>query len=433
MNAPLRVGIAGLGTVGGWTLRLLTERRAALAAAAGRDIAVVAVCARRRGHDRGIPLDRLAWHDDPVALARDPEVDAVVELIGGAEGAALATVEAAFAAKKPVVTANKALIAAHGLRLAVMAEEAGVGLAFEAAVGGGIPVVKTLREALVANRFGRIIGILNGTSNYILTRMEEDGLAFDAALAEAQRLGYAEADPSFDIGGYDTAHKLAILTSLAFGTQIEADEVYVEGIAAIAPLDLAMAEELGYRIKLLGVATSTEAGIEQRVHPAMVPKNAPLARIRGVTNAVALEGDAAGEITLSGAGAGGAATASAVIGDIVDHARGLRAPPFGRPAAALAPFRRAPMQRHAGGYYIRLHAFDRPGVFAGIATRMADGRISLESIVQRGQPGAAADGAVPIVLITHATTEAAVREALERIVADGLVAGQPQVIRIEKE
>ncbi|HVV93980.1 MAG TPA: homoserine dehydrogenase [Hyphomicrobiales bacterium] len=432
MTAPLRVGIAGLGTVGGWTLRLLTERRAALAAAAGRDIEVAAVSARQRGRDRGIALDGLAWHDDPAALARNPKVEAVVELIGGAEGPALATVEAALAVGKPVVTANKALLAAHGLRLAAMAEEAGVALAFEAAVGGGIPVVKTLREALVANRFGRVIGILNGTSNYILTRMEEDGLSFDAALAEAQRLGYAEADPSFDIGGHDTAHKLAILTSLAFGTAIDADEVYVEGIAAITPLDLAMAEELGYRIKLIGVAISTEAGIEQRVHPAMVPKNGAIARIRGVTNAVALDGDATGEITLAGAGAGGAATASAVVGDIVDVARGLALPPFGRPAAMLQPFRRAPMQRHAGGYYIRLHAFDRPGVFAGIAQRMAEGSISLESIVQRRQPAASAD-AVPVVLITHATTEAAVRQALDGIVADGLVAGQPQIIRIEKE
>jgi homoserine dehydrogenase len=432
MIGTLNVGIAGLGTVGAWTLRLLAERREALAAAAGRDIAVVAVAARRRGHDRGLALDELAWHNDPAALARDPGVDLVVELIGGAEGAALATVEAALAAGKPVVTANKALLAAHGLRLAAAAEKAGVALAFEAAVGGGIPIVKTLREALVANRFGRIFGILNGTSNYVLTRMEEDGLTFADALAAAQRLGYAEADPSFDVGGHDTAHKLAILTSLAFGTEIDADSVYVEGIAAIAPLDIAMADELGYRIKLLGVATSTEAGIEQRVHPTMVPKNSSIARVRGVTNAVALDGDAAGEITLSGAGAGGAATASAVIGDIVDVARGRVSPPFGLPAASLAPVRRAPMQRHAGGYYIRLHAYDRHGVFAGIATRMAEGRISLESIVQRRQPDADA-GAVPVVLITHATTEAAVRQALDQIVADGLVAGAPQVIRIEKE
>jgi homoserine dehydrogenase len=423
MAAALKVGVAGLGTVGASVIKILDARRDALTASSGRPIQVTAVSARERGRDRGVDLQNIKWHDDPVALASDGNVDLVVELIGGANGKARETVETALKNGKPVVTANKALLAAHGLALAALAEEKNVSLAFEAAVAGGIPIIKTLREAMPGSRLDRVSGILNGTCNFILTRMEEDGLSFGEALALAQKLGYAEADPTFDIGGFDAAHKLAILTSLAFGTQIDADAIYVEGIETISPLDLATAEDLGYRIKLLGVATRTEAGIEQRVHPTMVPKGAPLAQVMGVTNAVQICGSAS-DITLVGPGAGGEATASAVIADIVDVAR----------------LERAPIQTHKGGYYIRLDVVDRPGTAAAIATRMAEQDISLESILQRrprdkklAEAIESKTQTVPLVLITHATSEAAVRRALDAVLADGHIHGSPQVIRIEKE
>jgi homoserine dehydrogenase len=278
-----------------------------------------------------------------------------------------------------------------------------------------------------------VTGILNGTCNYILTRMEQDGLSFADCLADAQRLGYAEADPTFDIGGFDAAHKLAILTSLAFGTRIDAEAIHVEGITAITPLDLRMADELGYRVKLLGVAERTRTGIEQRVHPTMVAKTASLAQVMGVTNAVTILADAVGELTLVGPGAGGNATASAVISDIADLARGNVTPPFGRPVELLEAAERAPMQRHEGGYYVRLAVIDRPGSIAKIATRMAEQQISLESILQRAphRPGAAAN-AVPVVIITHATHEAAIRSALDHVLEDGTVTEPPQLIRIER-
>ncbi len=439
MASALRVGVAGLGTVGASVLRIIGERRDALSAASGRPIQVTAVCARDRTKDRGIDLSNIRWHDSPADLAADGNVDLVVELIGGADGKARETVEAALKAGKPVVTANKALLAAHGLALAALAEEKNVALAFEAAVAGGIPIIKTLREALPGSRLDRVSGILNGTCNYILTQMEEEGLPFAAALSEAQRLGYAEADPTFDIGGFDAAHKLAILTSLAFGVQIDADAIYIEGIESISPLDLAIAEELGYRIKLLGVATRTEQGVEQRVHLAMVPKSAPLAQVMGVTNAVTISGSAS-EITLVGPGAGGDATASAVIADIVDVARGASRAPFGVPVSRLEKMKRAPIQTHEGGYYIRLDVVDEPGTAASIATRMAEQQISLDSILQRKPRDKKSIEAVdpehktvPLVLITHATTEAAVRKALDAVLADRHIDGTPQVIRIEKD
>ncbi|MGJ3263918.1 MAG: homoserine dehydrogenase [Salinarimonas sp.] len=439
MKQPLRVGIAGLGTVGASVARLIARNAESLAMRAGRPMALTAVCARDRSRDRGVDLGHAAWHDDPIGLARDPDVDCVVELIGGDEGPARAIVEAALGAGKHVVTANKALLAKHGLGLARLAEERGVALAFEASAAGGVPVVKTLREALAGNRVSRVSGILNGTCNYILSRMEAEGLSFAACLADAQRLGYAEADPTFDVEGYDTAHKLAILTSLAFGVALDPEAIYVEGISKITPLDLSMASELGYRIKLLGVAERTGTGIEQRVHPTMVPRTSALAQVMGVTNAVTIDADAVGELSLIGPGAGGDATASAVIADICDVASGVVRPAFGIPAGRLAALERAPMQRHEGGYYIRLSVYDRPGSAAGIATRMAQADISLESIIQHRARTADADptgrsGApVPVVLITYATTEAAIREALARIDADGHVAEPPQVIRIERE
>jgi homoserine dehydrogenase len=387
-----------------------------------------------------VDLSAYAWFDDPVALARAPGVDCVVELMGGSDGPARAVVEAALGAGRPVVTANKALLAHHGASLARLAETRGVTIGFEAAVAGGIPIVKALRETLAGNAVHRISGILNGTCNYILSRMEQDGLGFDEVLADAQRLGYAEADPSFDVGGFDTAHKLAILTSLAFGTVIDVGAVHVEGISAITPLDLKMADELGYRIKLLGVAERTATGIEQRVHPTMTPKTWLIAQVMGVTNAVTIVADPVGDLTLVGPGAGGNATASSVIADLVDVARNVRLEPFGQPTAGLETGERAPMQRHEGGYYVRLSVLDRPGAAAAIAMRMAERQISLESIVQRrsaGQrtidPAGKSGVPVPVVLITYATTEAAIRSAVAAVVADGHIAEPPQVIRIERE
>lgn len=440
MTGPLKVGIAGLGTVGASVIRILARQNEAVAQRGGRPVEVVAVSARDRSKDRGIDLSRCTWFDNPVELARSADVDCVVELVGGADGAALETVQTALSHGKTVVTANKALLAKHGLALAKLAESKGVSLAFEASVAGGIPIIKTLREALPANRVSRLYGILNGTCNYILSRMELEGLTFAECLKDAQRLGYAEADPTFDVEGFDTAHKLAILTSLAFGTEIDAEAIYVEGISSITPLDLAMAKELGFRIKLLGVAERTDTGIEQRVHPTMVPRTSSIAQVMGVTNAVTIDADAVRELTLIGPGAGGDATASAVVADIADVAAGTVQPLFGRPAAQLEKGQRAPMQRHEGGYYVRLTVHDRPGVAAGVATRMAQADISLESILQKRSEVAATQdphgrsGApVSLVLITYAATEASIRSALEKISGDGLIAEPPQVIRIERD
>ncbi len=433
--SPLRVGIAGLGTVGGAVLRRLMDDAGAMATRTGREVVVTGVSARNR--DKAAPLlGRAEWFADPVALAGSPDIDVFVELIGGHEGPAREAVEAAIAAGKSVVTANKALLAHHGMGLAAAAEARNVSLGFEAAVAGGIPVVKVLREALSGNTIDRVYGILNGTCNYILTRMEAEGIGFDECLAEAQRLGYAEADPTFDIDGFDTAHKLAILASLAFGTAIDLEAVHVEGIRSITSDDLKAADDLGYRVKLLGVAQRTDHGIETRVHPTMVAKTTELAEVKGVTNAVAINADAVRELTLVGPGAGGDATASAVLGDIADLARGSRVLPFGRAVSALERSPRAPMQRHEGGYYVRLSVRDRPGSIAAIATRMAAADISFESIMQR-QPTqtqrAGERGYVPVVLITHATSETTIRSALDAVEAGGTIAGKPQLIRIERD
>jgi homoserine dehydrogenase len=418
---------------------LLERGRDKLIARCGRPIEVVAVGARSRSKKRSIDLKKFRWIADPAALAADPAIDVFVEVIGGAGDPARRAVETALAAGKPVVTANKALLARHGHRLAVLAERHQVALNFEASVAGGIPIVKTLRESLNGDAVTRIYGILNGTCNYILSRMERDRLAFADCLREAQRLGYAEADPSFDVEGHDTAQKLAILASLSFGTKIDEAAVFVEGISSITLADLDAAAELGYRVKLLGVAVRTEAGIEQRVHPTMVPKESAIAQVLGVTNAVTVDADGLAPITLVGPGAGGMATASAVVSDLADIARGVRTPPFGRPAARMSAIRRAPMQRHEGGYYIRLLARDRPGSAAAIARRLAQQQISIESIVQRqmaktqstAAPGRSGEP-VPVILVTYATTEDAVRKALAAVRRDRVISGRPQVIRIEK-
>src|SRR4051812_378758 len=433
MASPLKIGIAGLGTVGASVVRLIDGQRDALVARCSRPIEVVAVSARSRGKKRDLGRKSPRWVADPVTLATDPEIDVFVELMGGEGDPAKAAIAAALAAKKSVVTANKALLARHGVALAAIAEKNRVALNFEAAVGGAIPIVKALREGLAGNSLARVYGILNGTCNYILTRMEEEKLAFAACLKEAQRLGYAEADPTFDIEGHDTAQKLAILASLAFGTKIDQSAVYVEGISSITPADLVAADELGYRVKLLGVAMKTPKGIEQRVHPTMMRKETAIAQVMGVTNAVTIDAAGINPLTLVGPGAGGAATASAVLADIGDIARGVRTAPFGRPSAKLTAVRKAPMQRHEGGYYIRLLARDKPGTAATIARRLAQQQISLESIVQRHGKGATpGDGSVPVILITYATSEDAVRKALAAVGRDRVISGRPQVIRIEK-
>lgn len=434
MADALKIGIAGLGTVGASLVKIIQERANLLAVSCGRPIRVVAVSARDRTRDRGIDISTFDWFDDPVAMAETADIDVFVELMGGESGPAHASAVAALSRGLHVVTANKALLAKHGLALATMAEEKSVILNFEAAVAGGIPVIKVLRESLTGNTVNRVQGIMNGTCNYILTKMEDEGLGFEECLAEAQRLGYAEADPTFDIEGNDTAHKLAILTSLAFGCEISSDDIYMEGITNITIEDIEAARELGYAIKLLGMAQRAEGGIEQRVHPTLVPLDSEIAQVEGVTNAVAIESDILGELLMAGPGAGGNATASAVLGDIADIAKsqpGLQtAPPLGRPVKVLEPYKRARMRAHEGGYFIRLSVEDRTGVFANIATRMAENEISLESIMQRGKPDA--KGAQTIILVTHETTEESVRNAVSLISAEGYLASKPQVIRIER-
>jgi homoserine dehydrogenase len=428
VTRPLCVALAGLGTVGGGVLSLLRQNADIVRARAGRPIVVTAVSARDRLRDRGFSLDGLRWFDDPVALVADPSADVVVELIGGADGPALAVVQAAIAAGKPVVTANKAVLAVHGAALAAAAERAQVPLAFEAAVAGGLPVIKALREGLAGNRLSRVAGILNGTCNYILTVMRERGREFADVLAEAQKLGYAEADPSVDVDGIDAAHKLAILAALAFGRPVAFEAVHVEGIRNVSALDIAFAGELGFRIKLLGIARQIEAGIEARVHPCMVPQASPLARVDGVFNAVVAEGDFVGRIMLEGRGAGAGPTASAVVADLIDIARGRFTPVWGAQSGALSDVPSVPMAAHVGAYYLRLMVVDRPGVIADVTAVLRDAGISLASMLQRGRsPGEA----VPVVLVTHETREAAMREALARIAALETVMENPAMIRIE--
>jgi len=436
MPKPLRLGVAGVGTVGVGVITMLNAHAERLAVRCGRALQVTAVSARDRDKERGVDLSGLAWFDDPRDLARSRDIDVFVELIGGEGDPAYGAVEAALDAGKHVVTANKALLAHHGVALAARAEAREAALKFEAAVAGGIPVVKVLRESLLGNETTRVYGILNGTSNYILTRMQHEGQDFEEVLAEAQEAGYAEADPTFDIGGQDAAHKLALLTSLAFGTRIALDSVYVEGIDQIGNDDILSADRLGYRIKLLGVAMKTDSGIEQRVHPTMVPKHTAIAEVDGVTNAITIEGDFVGDIMLVGEGAGAGPTASAVVSDICDIARGQNGAPLIVPASKLAPYERAAMRAHEGGYYIRLSVHDRPGAFAAIAGRMAEHGISLKSIVQSPEGGEdhtdhVSSTPVPVVMITHRTTEEAIRSAFDDIEGDGHIDRPPKMIRIE--
>jgi len=426
MTAPLRLGIAGLGTVGVGVVRLIQEEAALIAARAGRSIEITAVSARDRKKNRDVDLSGYAWEDDPVKLAQRPDVDVFVELMGGDSGPAKAATEAAIAAGKDVVTANKALLAHHGQALAEAAEAAGAVIRFEAAVAGGIPVIKALMEGLGANRIKRVMGVMNGTCNYILTRMESAGLPYETVFEEARALGYLEADPSLDVDGIDAGHKLSLLASVAFGTRVSFDAVELEGIGRIDIADIRYAGDMGYRIKLLGVAQTTGRGLEQRMSPCLVPVESPLAQLTGGTNMVIIEGAASGQIVLRGAGAGEGPTASAVMGDVLDIARGVRYPIFGQPAATLAEPVAASVAAPAP-FYIRMQVQDKPGALAKVATVMGEAGISIDRMRQHGHEAETA----PVLIVTHRCTREALDYALSQLPQTGVLAGDPVAIRIE--
>ncbi len=427
MKAPLRIAIAGLGTVGAGVARALLARGDEFAERAGRALRLVMVGARDRGKRRAVSIHHIPWADDVMELARS-DADVIVELIGGEDGVALTLCTAALKAGKHVVTANKAMLARHGAALAALAEENELTLRFEAAVAGGIPIVKALRESLVAHDFRAVRGILNGTCNFILTQMEATGRTFEDVLSEAQRLGFAEADPSLDVDGGDTAHKLAVLASLAFGIRPSLAGMTVKGVSDITPHDIAFAREFGCRIKLLGVARRVGPAIDQRVQPAMVRLGTPLADVDGAFNAVVVDADEGGPYFFEGRGAGEAPTAAAVIADLLDIARGACSATFGRPANALRDHTPAPPSAHLCAFYLRFEVLDVPGVLAEIARHLADCDVSIESMLQRGRaPGEA----VSIVMITHECAETSVAKALKTIAASDRVLKTPCMIPME--
>lgn len=433
MAEPLRIALAGLGTVGAGLVRLADANGALIERRAGRPLRIVAVSARDRAKDRGVDLSPYDWEDDMTALAARPDVDVVVELVGGADGPALTTARNALKAGKALVTANKAMIAHHGLELAELAESKGVALKFEAAVAGGIPVIKGLREGAAANRIERLYGILNGTCNYILSTMEATGRDFGDVLAEAQALGYAEADPTFDVEGVDAAHKLAILAAIAFGARIDFGAVDIAGIARVRAADIARAAALGYRIRLLGIADCAEgagndAGLFQRVQPYLVPRHHPLAAVEGPTNAVVAEGNFSGRLLFQGAGAGDGPTASAVAADLIDIARGDIGAPFSIPVAQLEPRRPADAGHRVSRAYLRFSVTDRPGVLAEIATAMRDAGVSIESLIQQGRPEEG--GEVLVAMVTHEGPEANVGEALRLLEGSPSLTEPPLVMQL---
>jgi homoserine dehydrogenase len=427
MGRALHIAVAGLGTVGSGVVWVLLDRHDDLVRRAGRDLVISGVSARDRQKRRSPTVATVEWFDDPLSLARS-DTDVVVELIGGEDGVALELVRTALSAGKHVVTANKALLSKHGAELAELAEQNNVALKFEAAAAGGIPIVKALRESLVAHGVGAIRGILNGTCNYILTQMESTGRSFQDVLADAQRMGFAEADPALDIGGEDTAHKLALLASIAFGIRPTLANTSIRGITDVTPEDIAFAREFGCRIKLLGVARVSPEGIDQRVHPAMVKRSSPLGDVEGAFNAIVADAGEAGPFFFAGRGAGQAPTAAAVIADIVDIARGNIGPAFGRPAAQLEDVRPAPENARAAAFYLRFQAVDKPGVLAEIAGKLAQANVSIESMIQRGR---ALEETVTIVMITHESPPAAVESALKAIAGSDRILGAPTMIPME--
>ncbi|TFL17027.1 homoserine dehydrogenase [Jannaschia formosa] len=426
MTSPLRLGIAGLGTVGTGVVRIVQAHAGLLAARTGRDISISAISARTRDKDRGVDLSAYAWVDDPVALAKRGDVDLFIELMGGSDGPAKAATEAALAAGKPVVTANKAMLAIHGQALAELAEANGAALRFEAAVAGGIPCVKALTEGLAGNAITRVSGVMNGTCNYILTRMESTGKPYDEIFAEADALGFLEADPALDVGGIDAGHKLAILSAIAFGTRVDFEGVQLQGIEKVSIDDIRRARDMGYRIKLLGEARRTAAGIEQSMRPTLVPADSPLGQLEGGTNMVVIEGDAVGQIVLRGAGAGEGPTASAVMGDVADIARGVTIPPFGQPAATLAAASRANAATECA-HYLRLSLTDTPGALARVATVLGQNGISIDRMRQYDHPG---DDA-PVLIVTHPCAPSALATALEGVTATGVVTSEPVALQIQ--
>jgi homoserine dehydrogenase len=426
MSTPLRLGIAGLGTVGIGTVKIVQNHATLLARRTGREIAIAAVSARSRTKNRDADLSTYTWEDDPVALASRDDVDVFVELMGGENGTAKASIEAAIAAGKDVVTANKALLAVHGQALAEAAEARGRVIRFEAAVAGGIPVVKALTEGLAGNEIRRVMGVMNGTCNYILTRMENAGLPYAEVFEEARQLGYLEADPNLDVGGIDAGHKLSLLASIAFGTKVSFDAVELEGIGRISIDDIRRAADMDFRIKLLGVAQMTGRGLEQRMSPCLVPADSPLGQLQGGTNMVVLEGDSVGQIVLRGPGAGEGPTASAVMADIVEIARGCRVSTFGQPATSLAD--PVPAKATAPApYYLRMELSDKPGALAKVATILGEEGVSIDRMRQYGH----ADTSAPVLIVTHKTTRDAVDHALKRLPATAVVVGEPVAIRIE--
>ncbi|MFC4669892.1 homoserine dehydrogenase [Seohaeicola nanhaiensis] len=427
MSAALRLGIAGLGTVGAGVVHILRQHAALLEARTGRSVVLTAVSARDRSKDRGVSLSGYAWEDDPVVLARRDDIDVFVELIGGSDGPALDSVKAALQSGKDVVTANKAMLAHHGRALAEMAETAGRVIRFEAAVAGGIPVIKALTEGLAANEITRVMGVMNGTCNYILTRMQSAGLTYDQVFQEAADLGYLEADPNLDVGGIDAGHKLALLAAIAFGTAPDFDGMEIEGIQRIAIDDIHQAADMGYRIKLLGVAQRTGRGLEQRMQPCLVPADSPLGQLEGGTNMVVIEGDAVQQLVLRGPGAGQGPTASAVMGDVCDIARGLRIATFGQPAATLASLPAARSSLPAP-YYLRMKLVDKPGALAKIAAILGQAGVSIDRMRQYGHSEATA----PVLFVTHKTSRAALDEALAAMRQTDVVAGEPVALRIEE-
>lgn len=425
MTSPLRLGIAGLGTVGAGVVKIIQAHSDMLVGRCGQEVKISAVSARSRGKDRGVDLSEYVWEDDPVALAARDDVDVFVELIGGEDGPALEAVNAAIAAGKHVVTANKALLAHHGNELAEAAEVAGVNLRFEAAVAGGIPIIKALTEGLAGNKITRIMGVMNGTCNYILTRMETAGLPYDEVFAEADALGYLEADPNLDVGGIDAAHKLVLLSAIGFGTRVDFASAELQGIGAISIDDIETAAELGYRIKLLGVAALGDEGLEQTMMPTLVPYHSPLGQLEGGTNMVVVEGDSVGQIVLRGAGAGEGPTASAVMGDVADIARGISLPVFGQAAKDLVAAKAAPSSA-SSAWYIRLGLKDRAGTLARLAGALSDAGVSIDRLRQKAHQ----DDTAPVVIVTHSAEKSQIDAALEAISATGDATTQPIALRI---
>ncbi len=425
-TTPLRLGIAGLGTVGVGVVRIVRKHAALLEARTGRPVTISAVSARSRTKNRDVNISSYDWEDDPVVLATRDDVDVFVELMGGADGPAKAAVEAALAAGKHVVTANKALLAHHGQELAITAEAAGAALRFEAAVAGGIPVIKALTEGLAGNDITRVMGVMNGTCNYILTRMYDADLPYETVFEEANQLGYLEADPTLDVGGIDAGHKLALLASIAFGTKVNFDGMELEGIERVSIEDIEQAADMGFRIKLLGVAQMTGRGLEQRMSPCLVPASSPLGQLEGGTNMVVIEGDSIGQVVLRGPGAGEGPTASAVMGDVADIARGLDIPTFGQPASSLKTAKPAKAVTPAP-YYLRMALFDKPGAFAKVAAALGEAGVSIDRMRQYSHQGKTA----PVLIVTHKTTRDALEGALSGLADTGVVDGAPVAIRIE--